>query len=90
MSSDNEMNSNATPKDVKEILEEKLSNPKEALFIYPGWCKRCGICIAFCPHKALEWGKNGAPSLINDKCKKCSMCEYRCPEFAITILQGRK
>ena len=90
MSSDNETSSNATPKDVKEILKIKLSDPKEPLYIYNGWCKTCGICIAFCPHKALEWGKSGYPSVINDKCKKCSMCEYRCPEFAITILQERR
>lgn len=87
---DNEISASATPKDVKAVLGPKLSNPDAPLFVFKGWCKKCGICIGFCPHKALEWDKDGYPAVNSEKCKLCHMCEYRCPDFAITILQGRK
>ena len=78
------------PIKVKELVAKKLDEHEAPLFVYSGWCKRCGICIAFCPQKALEWGKDGVPAVNAEKCVKCSMCEYRCPEAAITILQTRK
>ncbi|MDQ7822079.1 MAG: 4Fe-4S binding protein [Candidatus Eremiobacteraeota bacterium] len=88
---DNETAGEATPKEVKNILENKLVNPDAPLFVFKGWCKKCGICVGLCPHKAFEWGEDGYPAVPSpDKCRRCNLCEYRCPDFAITLLQTRK
>ncbi len=54
--------------------------------IYKNWCKRCGICIAFCPKKAFEIDQDGYPVLKdNQSCNGCGLCELRCPDFAIVV-----
>jgi 2-oxoglutarate ferredoxin oxidoreductase subunit delta len=53
---------------------------------YPAWCKRCGICVAFCPKSVLEAGPDGHPrSAHPEDCIRCHMCELRCPDFAISV-----
>ncbi|TYP54324.1 4Fe-4S dicluster domain-containing protein [Thermosediminibacter litoriperuensis] len=48
-------------------------------------CKRCGICIAFCPKKVFS-SENDKPVVVNpDACTKCKLCEIRCPDFAIVV-----
>jgi len=48
-------------------------------------CKRCGICIAFCPKKVFT-SENGLPVVANiDACTKCKLCELRCPDYAILV-----
>jgi len=62
-----------------------MSSPKEVK-IYKNWCKKCGICIAFCPKKALEADEDGYPSLKDNKtCTGCGLCELLCPDFAIVV-----
>jgi len=59
--------------------------------IYKDWCKKCGICIAFCPHGALDTEKDGYPVLINpEQCKGCDWCEIRCPDFAIVVVKDEE
>ena len=54
--------------------------------VYKGWCKKCGICIAFCPRKVLSAGEDGFPIATNpEACTGCRWCEYRCPDFAIVV-----
>ncbi|MGV8119687.1 MAG: ferredoxin family protein [Candidatus Xenobiia bacterium LiM19] len=61
------------------------------IFLFKGWCKKCGICVDFCPHKVYEWGEDRYPDVSHpEKCKNCGLCEYRCPDFAITVLKLRK
>jgi 2-oxoglutarate ferredoxin oxidoreductase subunit delta len=57
--------------------------------IYRGWCKKCGICIAFCPKHALEADKDSFP-VVNDieQCSGCRICEMRCPDFAIVVFKN--
>ncbi|MBC7342989.1 MAG: 4Fe-4S binding protein [Clostridia bacterium] len=51
------------------------------------WCKRCGICIAFCPKQVLEAEKDGKPKAVRpEACTRCEMCELRCPDYAIEVL----
>lgn len=51
------------------------------------WCKRCGICIAFCPKQVLEPEKDGKPKPVRpEACTRCEMCELRCPDYAIEVL----
>jgi len=59
--------------------------------IYEGWCKKCGICIAFCPEHALEEDEEGFPKLSSpEKCTGCGWCEIRCPDFAIVVSNDEK
>ena len=49
-------------------------------------CKRCGICIAFCPTKVFVPDAEGLPLVAyEEKCIGCMMCEYRCPDIAIKV-----
>lgn len=48
-------------------------------------CKRCGICIAFCPRKVFL-AENGKPVVANPEvCTRCMLCELRCPDYAIVV-----
>lgn len=50
------------------------------------WCKKCGICIAFCPEKVLESDEFGGVVVAKpDLCLACKICEGLCPDFAINI-----
>ena len=54
--------------------------------VYKGWCKKCGICIAFCPRKVLSAGEDGFPVATSpEACTGCRWCELRCPDFAIVV-----
>lgn len=49
-------------------------------------CKRCGICIEFCPVKVFTQEMDGITIPENkEKCIGCRLCELRCPDFAITV-----
>lgn len=53
------------------------------------WCKRCGICIAFCPTRVLEAGPQGVPRVADlTACTVCLLCELRCPDFAIEVVEA--
>lgn len=55
--------------------------------VYKEWCKKCGICINFCPVKVLQFGEDGYPQLKpGGKCIHCGQCDLRCPDFAISGL----
>jgi 2-oxoglutarate ferredoxin oxidoreductase subunit delta len=50
------------------------------------WCKKCGICAAFCPKKVFDTGDDGAPCVARpEDCIRCRLCELRCPDFAIKV-----
>jgi 2-oxoglutarate ferredoxin oxidoreductase subunit delta len=64
---------------------------KHSIEIYKSWCKRCGICAAFCPVGALARGESGDPYVADpDRCTGCQLCEMRCPDFAITVRSPQK
>ena len=55
-------------------------------------CKGCGLCIAFCPKKALAAGSRlntigYCPPEIetNGQCTGCGFCAMMCPDLAIEI-----
>jgi NAD-dependent dihydropyrimidine dehydrogenase PreA subunit len=59
--------------------------------IFRGWCKRCGICVAFCPRQVLTSHESGYP-VVKDagRCTGCNLCADRCPDFAITVSKSGK
>ena len=68
--------------------EEQRSGSKSSkLLIYRDWCKRCGICVAFCPTGSLEMGPDGPEWKYPERCAGCRDCELRCPDFAIEMIQ---
>lgn len=58
---------------------------KRELVINPVWCKACGICVAFCPKKALKLVQGTAVLTLESACVLCGICESRCPDYAIYI-----
>lgn len=50
------------------------------------WCKKCGLCVAFCPKNVFILDSLGNPKVCKQKeCTGCRICEFRCPDFAIKI-----
>jgi 2-oxoglutarate ferredoxin oxidoreductase subunit delta len=54
--------------------------------IFSDWCKGCGICVAFCPGKVFEMGKDGKAKVVREEeCLNCGFCEMHCPDFAVSV-----
>lgn len=63
--------------------------PRRHLQVYRAWCKRCGICVAFCPAGALAQDTEGHPCWAQAaSCTNCGLCELRCPDFAIEVFDS--
>jgi len=68
-----------------------LQRMKNHVDIYQGWCKKCGICVAFCPKNVLDIGEDGYPFVKDpEKCNGCGLCEMRCPDFAIVVSEDEQ
>lgn len=66
------------------------SNAPAKIVINYDWCKKCGICIAFCPVQVFETGREGEPVVARpEKCIKCLLCEKRCPDLALSVGSGK-
>ena len=56
-----------------------------------GLCKRCGICVAFCPKECLGQDELGKVNVIDEKkCAGCLLCMIRCPDMAIEVVEKEK
>jgi 2-oxoglutarate ferredoxin oxidoreductase subunit delta len=52
-------------------------------------CKKCGICVEFCPRSVLGAGPLGEVLVLKpEACSECRLCELRCPDLAITVEGG--
>ncbi|MDD4503765.1 MAG: 4Fe-4S binding protein [Clostridiaceae bacterium] len=67
----------------KDVKAGEIANDK--IVIKPAWCKGCGICVAFCPTKALALKNEKVVMNDVDKCTQCGLCELRCPDYAIYL-----
>ncbi|HML21374.1 MAG TPA: 4Fe-4S binding protein [Aggregatilinea sp.] len=48
-------------------------------------CTRCGLCVDYCPTKAVEM-VDGAPVIVRPgDCAYCGQCEEMCPANAIAL-----
>ena len=64
---------------------------KYSIEIYKSWCKRCGICAAFCPAGVLAQEESGDPYVADpERCTGCQLCQLRCPDFAINVHSSPK
>ena len=57
-------------------------------------CKGCGLCISFCPRKALGFsnhinarGVRYAESVNPGNCTGCGICYNMCPDAVIEIME---
>jgi 2-oxoglutarate ferredoxin oxidoreductase subunit delta len=61
------------PESVKIVVDNKA-------------CKKCGICIEFCPRSVLQAGPLGEVLVVKaEACNECRLCELRCPDLAIIV-----
>lgn len=68
---------------IKRNMKGEIMSKK--LVINTAWCKGCGVCVAFCPKKALVLRKEKAELVKDGGCILCGQCELRCPDYAIYI-----
>ncbi len=75
-----------------ELNEVKSTGDFNApVYIYYNWCKKCGICVAFCPTKCLARKADGSPYVKDpEKCIHCETCDRLCPDFAITGAKDKR
>ena len=67
--------------------EDSMGSQKWQILIESGWCKSCGICVEFCPVKAIVLNDEGtAMAATGGSCTGCTLCERLCPDLAIQIL----
>ncbi len=58
---------------------------KKTVVIESTWCKKCGICVEYCPVKILELNDDTVYIKDSEKCILCGKCEQRCPDYAIYL-----
>ena len=67
------------------------SKPPVQIVINQKWCKKCGICISFCPKGVFVADDLGNPIATKpEECIQCMLCEIRCPDFAIEVEEKPK
>jgi 2-oxoacid:acceptor oxidoreductase delta subunit (pyruvate/2-ketoisovalerate family) len=48
-------------------------------------CRRCGICLTYCPVNSVSRTKDGAFKISLEYCKGCGICAAECPAGAIAM-----
>jgi 2-oxoglutarate ferredoxin oxidoreductase subunit delta len=65
----------------------KPEKPKKSYrpFIIQAWCKKCGICVAFCPKQVYRCDDKGVHVDRPEECIGCRFCEMHCPDLAVSV-----
>ncbi len=67
-------------------MKPKRDKKIRGIFFNEKWCKRCGICVEFCPGKVFTMENLQPPAAVNlEACTLCRLCEMRCPDYAISV-----
>ncbi len=73
-------------KEGKVGMSSKSKKKVKEIRIEGKWCKRCGICVEFCPGKVLTLENMEPPAATHlEGCTVCRLCEMRCPDYAISV-----
>ncbi len=76
----------ATKDEAALKVRKRKRMPRGRVRVFDNWCKGCGLCIAFCPQKALEANEEGRPVVAHpERCTACEWCYVHCPDFAIVV-----
>ncbi|OAT85824.1 4Fe-4S dicluster domain-containing protein [Desulfotomaculum copahuensis] len=52
-------------------------------------CKKCGICLAFCPAGVFARNERGEVIVAHaESCKHCGLCQSLCPDYAVTAQEA--
>lgn len=55
------------------------------------WCKKCGICTAYCPKGVFVEDDFASPIIEKpENCIKCMLCVIRCPDFCIEVTDAEE
>ncbi|MCK5847801.1 MAG: 4Fe-4S binding protein [Caldisericia bacterium] len=58
----------------------------EKIVISEKRCKRCGICVKFCPTGVLAQDASGSVFVEDiSSCIACMSCQDHCPDLAIEV-----
>lgn len=69
-------------------MTSSTTKKMETIAINTEWCKRCGICVAFCPKTVFDADADGAVIVARlEDCIDCELCERMCPDLAITLVR---
>ncbi len=75
---------------MRNLWGEPAMAKKYVVKIVKKLCKGCGLCIAMCPRKALDYSDEvneygwRIPRLVGE-CVGCRICETYCPDMAIWV-----
>ena len=67
-------------------MEAELMNEWALPTINLDRCTRCGLCVAYCPTKAVEMVKDTPVIVRAQDCSYCGSCEEICPQYAIELV----
>lgn len=76
---------------LKKEIVKKFDDDKKTWERFPEYCKGCGLCIANCPVKALQFSDElnflgtNIPKVDLEKCIACGTCQKICPDGAIKV-----
>ncbi len=48
-------------------------------------CRRCGICLMYCPVNSIVRSEAGEYSIDYEFCKGCGICSVECPAKSISM-----
>ena len=66
--------------------QSERAKKRYSQIVFKDWCKKCGICSAFCPKDVIGQDEYGGPVFERpEDCIGCRFCELHCPDFAITV-----
>jgi 2-oxoglutarate ferredoxin oxidoreductase subunit delta len=70
----------------KIFMSAEKKKKAKNITIQGKWCKRCGICVEFCPGKVFSFQAGQVPVVAElNACTVCRMCEMRCPDYAVSV-----